>query len=125
MNPYARYRHEQVTSASGPELVLLLLNELRRRVRLASAALQAGDRPGARPHFDRSHRILFALGSALDPAAGELAGHLAALYAEVQHQLFAAEEAGDAARCDGAAAALDNLADAWRTAMAQAGGSGE
>lgn len=116
-NPYAVYRQEQVQGASRPELVLMLFNEARRRVRAAAAALRDGRREAARGDLRRAGEIVAALHEALDERTGELAARLAQLYAYVESELLQASLHDDPGRLEGPLAVLDTLADAWRGAM--------
>lgn len=122
MDPYRVYRHEHVLGASPAELVLLLLQEVRRRVRHAAAALAGEGVDAARPHLIRANEIVYHLWASLNREAGPLADRLAQLYAYVQEQLYAAEDQGDPAPLGDAQRVLDALADAWQGAVAAAAG---
>ncbi len=114
MHGIASYRSRRVETASPAQTVLLLLQEIARRVELGATALDAGRPADASPHFHHARLVIAELLAALDPsAASELVAGLQVLYAWVAAELVAAGRDRDPARARAAGAAIVPLIEAW------------
>ena len=107
---------EQVLSASSEELVVMLFEGAVRFAREARAAIEHGDRAAAVPLVERVRAIVRELDASLDPSAGLISNHLAAIYEYVLRRL--AEPELDVATIDEVIDDLVALTDAWTGAVA-------
>jgi flagellar protein FliS len=102
---------EHTPSSSSEDLVLMLLEGAVRFGREAGAAIAAGDRPRGRQLVGRVRAIVEELDSALNPEAGTVTRHLAAIYRYVLRRVGPADV--DAATLDEVVSDLEALRDAW------------
>ena len=107
---------EQVLSASSEELVVMLFEGAVKFAREARAAIERGDRAAAEPLVERVRAIVRELDASLDPSAGLISDHLAAIYEYVLRRL--GEPGLDVATIDEVIDDLAALTDAWTGAVA-------
>jgi len=107
---------EQVPSASSEELVVMLFEGAVRFAREARAAIERRDRAAAEPLVERVRAIVRELDASLDPNAGLISNHLAAIYEYVLRRL--GEPELDVVTLDEVIDDLGALTDAWRGAVA-------
>lgn len=112
-NAYAAYARNRVLGASPAGLVLILLQEARRRVSLGQAALRQGQKEEAHNNLIRAQEIIYELRGSLDMDAGQLAHDMARLYDFVLDGLLEANIKKSEGRLDAVAEVLANLAAAW------------
>jgi flagellar protein FliS len=99
MNAVMSYRSRRVDTASPLQVLVMLYQELLRRIELGAMSLEEGDRAAATDHLHRAREVLSELSASLDPRAAEkLCADLAAIYAWSLGELVAAGRTGDALR---------------------------
>lgn len=108
---------EQVNSASPEDLVLMLFEGAIRFGREAEAALAAGDRDTGAGLIGRVRAIVHELDRGLNPAAGTITRHLAAIYEYVLRRLDSGE--ADATTVREVVADLEVLCEAWSALVAE------
>lgn len=106
---------EQVPSAPSDDLVLMLFEGAVRFGREAGAAIAAGERRRGRQLVGRVRAIVEELDRALNPEAGTITHHLAAIYQYVLRRVGPGDV--DAATLDEVVDDLEVLREAW-TALA-------
>lgn len=112
------YRNLQLESsvqhASPHQLVSMLFEGATSAIRQGRAAMQAGDPAAKGQALTRAIRIVDeGLKASLDPAGGELAQRLSALYDYAARQLLVASARNDAELLDQVLALIVPLQDAW------------
>lgn len=115
MNAIATYRSRRVETASPHQIVVMLYQELLRRIELGAAHLEEGSLTKASPHLHHAREILAELLASLEPVPGaeELVIRLAALYKWGMAELIAAGPPKDAARARAVGRAFEPLLDGW------------
>jgi len=111
------YRQQQVYGASGAGLIVILLEEGRRRILAATRALERRDFNGVNDHLIRAQDIMWELRGALNPDAGEIAENLRRLYDFVIAGLVEANVKKSGERLPVLAEILETLASGWREVM--------
>lgn len=121
MNGIASYRSARVETASPLRVVVMLYQEVERRIELGATALEGGDSVAAAPHFQHAQQVLTELRCALVPVKGveELVGNLDGLYRWCASELVAARVAKDAERARKVGKVLLPLLDAWNEVLAK------
>jgi flagellar protein FliS len=119
----ATYRRIDVagrtSGADAPALVQLLYEELVAALRAAAFAAERGQGARKSERVTRATAILFALEAGLDHAGNpELSATLSRLYAGARRTVVEAAIGHDPVPFRHAAAMLDEIAGAWRTARA-------
>lgn len=115
MTPAAdHYLTERVMTASPAELTAMLYDAAVGAVKVAIRLQEAGDAVAARPRLQKAQDIVLELRTTLNPAAGELAKNLNALYTWCWQLLLQAGTRGDTAKARDALAVLEPLQQAWR-----------
>lgn len=117
----SRYQSRRVDTASPVQLVVLLIEELLRRIELGAVAIESRKWRESTDHFHHARNIIAELLSALDPVPGveKLVGDLDRLYVWSAGELTAASTQKDAARARGVGRALSPLLEAWRYVAAR------
>jgi len=122
MNPYRSasqaYAQDSVLTAAPEKLVVMLYDGLARFLARGAAAIRAEDIAAAGEALNRAGAILDELLATLDPAAGEIAEHLAGIYLFCKRELLAAQLKRDPARIERVAKLLAELREAWATIAA-------
>jgi flagellar secretion chaperone FliS len=118
-NPTVAYMELSITSATPLELVRMLYTAALDSVREARQFLAAGQIRERSAAISRTLEILAELNGSLDPAAGELAERLAALYDYMQRRLIEANFQQTDAPMAETAALLTTLAEAWNQISVQ------
>ncbi|HEX6990170.1 MAG TPA: flagellar export chaperone FliS [Bacillota bacterium] len=114
VNAALHYKQQQVYGSSGAGLIVILLEEGRRRILAASRAIERRDLQGANEHLIRAQDIVYELRGALNPEAGEIAANLRQLYDFVIAGLIEANVKKSAERLPVLADILETLASGWR-----------
>lgn len=114
----AQYRQTGVSTsvleASPHQLIALLLNGARERIRLADACLARGDIPRKAQAISDACAIISSLNGSLDHAAGgDIAGNLEALYDYSMRRLVQANADNSAAPLQEIHALLGDIEGAW------------
>ena len=117
----ARYQSAAVSTASPPNLVLMLYDRLQRDLRMAGEALVAKDLAAANAQLQHAQEIVLELRASLDTTAWDGAQTLAGLYDFLHDELVAANVSKDPGRIAACQALVEPLAEAWRSAAADAG----
>ena len=116
MNAVMSYRSRRVETASPLQILVMLYQELLRRVELGALAIEEGDRVASTSHFHRAREVLSELVAALDPRGAEkLCADLGSIYAWSLAELVAAGRTGDALRARKVARALEPLMEGFRS----------
>ena len=122
MNPYRSasqaYAQDSVLTAAPEKLVVMLYDGLARFLAGGAVAIRAEDIAAAGEALNRAGAILDELLATLDPAAGEIAEHLAGIYLFCKRELLAAQLKRDPARIERVAKLLAELREAWATIAA-------
>lgn len=110
---YLSYRRAQVMTASPMQLVLMLYNAAKLRVRQARSYLAAGNKADAAANIEKAQEIVGELMSSLDMQAGEVAANLFKLYEFITYRLVTARIGSRADDLDIVLEVLATLEDAW------------
>jgi flagellar protein FliS len=100
-------------TASPMQLVLMLYNAAKLRVRQARTSMAAGDKAGAAVQLQKAQEIVGELMSSLDMHAGEVADNLFRIYEFLSHRLIAARIGNRPGDLDIVLEVLGTLEDAW------------
>ncbi len=111
-----RYLTERVMTASPAELTAMLYDAAVGALKGALQLQEQNDPIGARPRLQKAQDIVLELRTTLNPAAGELAERLDALYTFAWTQLLEASIKGDSRKTRTALDVLEPLQQAWRAA---------
>lgn len=115
MTPAAdHYLTERVMTASPAELTAMLFDAAVGAVKVAIRLQEAGDAVAARPKLQKASDIVLELRTTLNPAAGQLATSLHALYTWCWQLLLQAGTRGDTDKAREALAVIEPLQLAWR-----------
>lgn len=121
MNGIDSYRSARVETASPLRVVVMLYQEVERRIELGAVCLDRADSVGAAPHFQHAQQVLTELRCALVPVQGveELVGNLDGLYRWCASELVAARVNKDPERARKVGKVLLPLLDAWNDVLAK------
>lgn len=100
-------------TAPPERLVVMLYDGARRFLKQASAAMRAGDVPGAHERLRRAERIVEHLLATLDMRQGDISQRLEAIYAFFLKQLADARVRQDPAPLEKVDELLGELREAW------------
>jgi flagellar biosynthetic protein FliS len=116
MTAVSRYQSRRVDTASPVQLVVLLLEELLRRIELGAVAIESRKWRECTDHFHHARNVIAELLSALDPVPGveKLVGDLDRLYVWSAGELTGASVGKDAVRARSVGRAIVPLLEAWR-----------
>jgi flagellar protein FliS len=118
MNAVMSYRSRRVDTASPLQVLVMLYQELLRRIELGAMALDEDDRGAATSHFHRAREVLSELSAALDPRAAEkLCADLGAIYAWSLGELVGSARTGDALRARKVARVIEPLLEGFQSAQ--------
>jgi flagellar protein FliS len=113
----ARYQEVDVLTMTPARRVLLLYNQLLLNLRMARAAVAAGDIAARSPRVSRSLDLLNELLFSLDrEAGGQLAEGLASIYVYLIQEVARADREQDGSRLDRVIELAASLQEAWVTA---------
>lgn len=123
MNAIAAYRSRRVETASPLQILVMLYQELLRRIELGSLHLEAGRANDASAHFHHAREILGELLASLQPVEGavDLVERLASLYIWCQAELVAAGRERDPARSRKVAECVMPILEGWTEVLAKGG----
>jgi flagellar protein FliS len=107
------YANDSVLTAAPEKLVVMLYDGAGRFLARAAAAQRAEDPAAAGTALNRATAIIDELLATLDPAAGEIAQHLADIYLFCKRELLAARMKKDPKRVERVAKLLAELRDSW------------
>lgn len=121
MNAIASYRTRRVETASPLQVVVMLYQELLRRIELGAMQLEAGSPVQAAKHFHHGREIVSELLAGLDPAGGDpaLVLNLSGLYKWTAAELIASTRDRDPARARRVATVLMPLLEGWTDILAR------
>jgi flagellar protein FliS len=111
-----RYLNDRVLTASPAELTAMLYDACVGALKLAARLQESGDHVRAGGRLLKAQDIVLELRTTLNPAAGDLAVRLDALYTYAFGLLVKANVQRDPAATLEALSVLEPLAQAWRTA---------
>lgn len=118
MTPTAAADHylaERVMTASPAELTAMLYDACVGAIKSAIRLQEAGEHAAATPKLTKAQDIVLELRTTLNPAAGELATSLDALYTYAWSQLLQAGFKRDTAAARVALEVVEPLQQAWRS----------
>ena len=122
MNPVMSYRARRLDTATPLQLLVMLYQELLRRIEMGAMCIDDGKRIEALPHFHRAREVLTELLGALDPvAAPQLCENLSDIYGWSMAELVVAGRSGDAARARGVGRAIEPLLEGFQAVSSGAG----
>jgi flagellar secretion chaperone FliS len=107
------YASDSVLTASPEKLVVMLYDGAGRFLARAAAAFRAEDAAAAGTALNRATAIIDELLATLDPAAGEMAQHLADISLFCKRELLTARMKRDPKRIERVAKLLAELRDSW------------
>jgi len=111
------YKANRVESASKPQIVTMLFQEVGRRLEMAKASLEAGTHDW-RGHIHHVREILIELRMALDfDVAPDICKSLASIYDWAGDELIAAGRDRAESRIQNVVRVNDTLLDAWTAAL--------
>jgi flagellar protein FliS len=111
-----RYLNDRVLTASPAELTAMLYDACVGALKLAARLQEAGDHARAGTRLLKAQDIVLELRTTLNPAAGDMAVRLDALYTYAFGLLMKANIQRDPAATLEALSVLEPIATAWRTA---------
>ena len=109
-----RYLTERVMTASPAELTAMLFDACVGAVKASVRLFEAGEHLAAAPRVLKAQDILLELRSTLNPAAGEMAVRLDALYTYAYSRLVHANLQRDVAALREVVEVVEPLQQAWR-----------
>lgn len=115
-DPCSQYRQTDIRTASPPKLVALMFRAAIQAVRRARQALADSNEALFRTEVRKARGIIWTLWTSLNPAGGEIAVNLAALYQFLYNNLDRADWAGSLPDADGIIAILQDIASGWEEA---------
>lgn len=115
MNAIASYRSRRVETASPQQILVMLYQELLRRIELGAVHLERGDIAEATAHLHHARDILIELLASLQPVNGAeaLVTNLTELYKWGIAELVAAGRTQDPKRARATAHTFEPLLDGW------------
>ena len=108
------YMRQQVAGSSPVGLVIILLQEVTRRIVAARRALRERDYAEANRHFIKAQDIVYELRSAVNMDAGPMAEDLVRLYDFILGSLIKANLSQSDERLDTVLQIVMTLTSAWR-----------
>jgi flagellar protein FliS len=116
MNAIAAYRTRKIDTASPVHVLVMLYQELLRRIELGAQQIDRGADAGA--HFSHARKVLTELLAALDPDEGgeggaELVQNLSSLYTWSAAELISAGRERDAVRARRVSDVLMPVLEGW------------
>ncbi|MDR0434722.1 MAG: flagellar export chaperone FliS [Gracilibacteraceae bacterium] len=114
-NPYQNYKQQAIYNMTPPELLILIYDELVKRVHLSETALENKDIDGAHKHLLRAQDIIRYLSVTLKDGY-EISGTLDKLYDFFLQQLVLANVRKDPAILAEILPMIEELRDAWHQA---------
>ena len=111
---YGAYRKIQTQTSSPGELVVLLYDALLNDLARVDMAMDQRDLPRVHDRLVHAQEIVLELSASLDPAQGEIAEQLAALYDYCYRRLLEANMRKDATPVREVSGLLQPVRDAWR-----------
>jgi flagellar protein FliS len=117
-----RYLSERVLTASPAELTAMLYDACVGALKLAARLQESGEHLRAGTRLVKAQDIVLELRTTLNPAAGDMALRLDALYTYVFGLLVTANVKRDGAATLEALAVMEPIAQAWRAACCSTGG---
>jgi flagellar biosynthetic protein FliS len=115
MNPVMSYRARRLDTASPIQMLVMLYQELLRRIEMGAMCIDDGQRMEALPHLHRAREILSELLGALDPvAAPQLCENLSDIYGWSMAELTVAGRSGDAAKARSVGRAIEPLLEGFQ-----------
>lgn len=124
MNALQTYRSRRVETASPLQVLVMLYQELLRRIELGAICLDEGDRRDATLHFQRAREVVAELNASLDPrgsGGAQLCADLGSVYTWSLAELVAAGRDGDALRARKVGRAIEPLLEGFHAVMMQGG----
>ena len=116
MNPYERYRQQDLETSNRQELVGKLFNEASVSLRRAAQAIEQKKIEAANEHIKKSEVIIKTLDKSLDMQY-DIAGQLKALYGYMQRRMLEANLKKDIGILNEVSEILIELRDAWVEAV--------
>ncbi|MEQ1564113.1 MAG: flagellar export chaperone FliS [Myxococcota bacterium] len=115
MHALAAYKSRRVETASPLQLLVMLNQEMLRRIELGAIQLEAANPVDASAHFHHAREILTELTAALDPVNGptDLTARLGDLYRWSAAELVAAGREKDPGRARKVGDALMPVLEGW------------
>ena len=112
----SHYARQRVETATPAQLIALLYGAGINAIRAGIAAIERNDRDELNRHLLRAQDVVMELRCSLNPAAGEMATNLDAIYAYAFQRLVRANVSRDAAAATEVLGILEGLNEAWRAA---------
>lgn len=115
MNAIASYKSRRVETASPHQILVMLYQELLRRIELGASHLEKGESSAALPHLHHARTILIELMGSLQPVEGAeaLVGNLMGLYKWGINELVNAGRDRKPETARAVARAFEPLLDGW------------
>jgi flagellar protein FliS len=110
---FEQYRNIQVNTASGVNLVIMVLDGVLKHLNLAQAAIKSGQMENASKSITKVHQLLAELRGSLNFEAGDIATKLYRLYEFCGKRMADAQFRGDPAMLDAVKDIITTLRQAW------------
>lgn len=119
-NPYQKYKHTAIETASKEKLLLMLYEGAIKFTKIAIAAAEKKQVAERATHICKVYDIILELNNTLDhKVGGQLAAQLEQLYMFLTDQLSKANMSGDPEPLRAVLKILETLYDGWKQAVDQ------
>lgn len=116
VNPYVKYQENSITTASGPELTLMLYNGAIKFCNIAIEAIKEKNVQKAHDHIVKAENVIDELRSTLNKKY-EIALEMDELYVYIYQLLVEGNFKKDIQMIEDACMLIKNYRDAWQIAM--------
>jgi flagellar protein FliS len=118
MNHQNRYKTMQITTASKPQILIMLYEAAIQNCRKTIEAIEKKDIPAKCRHIGKVHDIILELQASLNfDVGGKIAEDLEALYTFIGTQLLKANAENSVETMQSVIKILDNLLQGWKGAL--------
>lgn len=117
MNPYQQYKQNQVQTAGGGTLVMMVYDAILRNIRHARAAIEKKDMRGANGFLIKAQDLISELMFSLNFETGEIARGLYSLYDFSRLRLIQANVKKDLSMLEEVYAVIESLRSGWSSVL--------
>ena len=118
-NPYNKYQENSISTATGPELTLMLYNGGIKFCNIAIEGIQQKNVQKAHDHILRAQNVIDELRATLNKKY-EIANEMDELYEYINKLLVEGNKQKDVQKIEDACLLIRNYRDAWQIAMKKA-----
>ena len=116
VNPYVKYQENSITTATGPELTLMLYNGAIKFCNIAIEGIKEKNIQKAHDHIVKAQNVIDELRSTLNKKY-EIALEMEELYVYIYQLLVEGNFKKDMQKIEDACMLIKNYRDAWQIAM--------